>query len=201
MKQKQKLTHRQKRKLQQRIIFGIVAAVLGLGLIMSSVAWSTGDRFLDNNKQPAAANNTDTAKAPTVEELESQLKEKPDDAKLIAQLASAYIKANNAAKAVELYENSVAKYPENSDLRLKAAVTFYLAGQNEKAVTYLKDEIAKSPDNKEAYYLYAQVLAGQQQYKEAATQIDKFIQLAGTGNDVVKAKQMLEEWNKLAAGQ
>lgn len=200
MKQKQKLTQRQKRKLQQRIIFGIVAAVLGLGLIMSSVAWSTGDKLLDNNKQPAAANNAVT-KAPTVEELESQLKEKPDDANLIAQLASAYIKSNNAAKAVELYENSVAKYPENSDLRLKAAVTFYLAGQNEKAVTYLKEEIAKSPESKEAYYLYAQVLAGQQQYKEAVTQIEKFIQLAGTGNDVVKAKQMLEEWNKLAAGQ
>ncbi|MCL6447929.1 MAG: tetratricopeptide repeat protein [Armatimonadetes bacterium] len=185
-----KISFRDQRKKRQKIVFIVLTIFLSLGLLSSSVVWLGGDYF-----SPPPPN--EPAEGNTVADLEARVKEKPDDAQALAALARAYFDAGRLEEAQQTYEKALAQNPDDGALRLELAMTSFLRGDYDKAIAALEEEIKRRPDHAEAHYLYGQVLAaGKKDYARGIQELEKFVALAKTGDDVARARQMIAEWQK-----
>lgn len=179
-----------RRRKQQKIVFGILAAFLAVGLLASSLPGF----FLSGNTPANSPQTAEQQPVKTAAELEKALKDKPEDKALLAELAGAYLREGQSDKAVETYEKAVALAPENGDMRQTLAMTYFINGNYDKSAAHMQEELKRHPDNKEAHLLYGQVLGyGKKDYPAAIKELEKYIELAGEGNDAVKARQMIEE--------
>ncbi|RKO65563.1 tetratricopeptide repeat protein [Desulfofundulus salinus] len=183
-------SYRERKKRRQRIAFIILTVFLSLGLLGTSIGW-----FFDL----PAADSPSGAQPPPLEkiiaDLESQAKANPEDADIAVRLARAYLDAGKVDQALKAYENTVQLKPENSDFRIELALVQFLLGRYDESVANFKEEIKRHPDNARAHYYYGQVLAlGKGDYEGGIRELEKFIQLAGQGDDVAQARKMIEEW-------
>ncbi|SHI69689.1 tetratricopeptide repeat protein [Desulfofundulus thermosubterraneus] len=183
-------SYRERKKRRQRIAFIILTVFLSLGLLGTSIGW-----FFNFH----AANAPSGVQQPSLEkiiaDLESQAKANPEDADIAARLARAYLDAGKMDQALKTYDKAVQLRPENSDFRIELALVQFLLGHYDEAVANFKEEIKRHPDNARAHYYYGQVLAlGKGDYESGIRELEKFIQLAGQGDDVAQARKMIEEW-------
>ncbi len=187
----------EKRKKRQKIVFIVLTVFLSIGLLGSSVVWLGGDYF-----SPPPESAPVSSPEETIGELEARVKENPEDAQALAELARAYFDAGRLSESRQAYEKAVALKPDDGTLRLELAMTCFLLSDYDQAVKNLEEELRRRPENKEARYLYGQVLAvGKKDYRRGIQELEKFIELAKTGDDVARARQMIEEWRKnLPAG-
>ncbi len=190
------MSRREKRKLHQRIVFGALVAVLSVGLIASSLVLPVNNLFSGN---PAPDQEQTAPQQATAAELEKKVKENPKDSALLAELAAAFMQEGNKEKSAQTYEKVLSLKPGDSNVRMNLALTYFLMSNNDKAIEHLQYEIKNNPKNNEAHYYLGQVLAyGKNDFNGGIQELQKFIDLAKTGDDVVKAKQMLEEWQTQA---
>jgi cytochrome c-type biogenesis protein CcmH/NrfG len=190
---KKKSTFHDRRRKKQRIVFIILAAFLSVGLIGSSMVWMGGGYFSPPEENKAGM----LAPQETVSSLEAKVKENPGDVQALVELARVYAGSERSKEALETYEKAVALKPDDSSLRLELAWTSFLSDDYDNAITNLEKEIKRRPENKEAYYLYGYVLAeGKKDYQHGIQQLEKFIELAKEGDEVVKARQTIEEWKQ-----
>lgn len=191
----QKTSPRARRKLFQRVVFGMLAAVLGLGLIISSIVWIPG--FGGADKAPGQVQPP-----PAAAELEEKAKANPGDAGILAQLAQAYQRENNVQKAVETYEKAVALDPGKDDLKNRLAGSYIIAGRHDEAIKILEEIIGRNPNNKEAHYNYGHALAAKKEYKKAVEEFDLYVKLAGENDpEVGNVKRLIETLKPLAEKQ
>ncbi len=191
MKYKQ-MSRRDRRKLHQRILFGAVVAVLSLGLLASSLALPFSNLF--TGEQAQAPGQTEQAEQQqTAADLEKKVQENPKDPELLAKLADAYLQEGNREKSVQTYEKVLSVKPDDSSSRMNLAWTYFLMGNNDRAVDNLRYEIKNNPSNKEAHYYLGQYLAYGKDYNGGIQELKKYIELAKTGTNVVKARQMVDE--------
>lgn len=183
-------SYRDYKRRRQRIVFIILTVFLSLGLLGTSVGW-----FLDASAIHPPAGVETFSPEQIIADLESQAKDHPKDAGIAARLARAYQDAGRTGQAVKAYEKALQLDPNNSELRIQLALNQFLTGQYDQAAVNLKEEIKRNPGNVQAYYYYAQVLAlGKGDYQGGIRELQKFIDLARTGEDVTKARQMIEQW-------
>lgn len=186
-----KLTYRDRRKKRQKIVFIILTVFLSVGLLGSSIVWFGGNYF----SPPEDARVS--AAGQTISDLEARVKENPHDLPALAELARAYAEAGRLPEARQTYEKALAQKPDDSALRLGVAMSSFLLGDYDEAIAHLQEEIKRHPDNPEAHYLYGQVLAaGKGDYERGIKELEKFIALAKTGDDVTRARQVIAEWQK-----
>lgn len=193
---KKGMSFRAKKRLQQKIVFGILAAVLSLGLIASSIVWTLDRGNVPENyprqEQPAA----------TAAELEEKAKANPKDAGILLELAQAYQRENNAQKAVETYEKAVSLDPGRDDLKNRLAGSYISVGQYDRAVKILEEVLSKNPDNKEAHYYYGHALVAKKEYKKALGEFEKYNRLAGENDpEVENVKRLIETLKPLVEKQ
>ncbi|MGB9803547.1 tetratricopeptide repeat protein [Desulfofundulus sp.] len=183
-------SYRERRKRRQRIAFIILTIFLSLGLLGTSIGW-----FFDF-RSPATPSGTEPPSPDKViGDLESRYRANPNDADLAARLGQAYLDAGKMDQALKAYEKAVQLKPENGDFRLELALVQFLMGRYDEAAASCKEEIRRHPGNARAHYYYGQVLAlGKGDYQGGIRELEKFIQLAGQGDDVTQARKMIEEW-------
>lgn len=190
---RKKTIYRDKRKKRQKMVFIVLTVFLSLGLLGSSVVWLGGNYF-----SPPPQNEQVSVQAEAVADLEARVKENPSDPQALTALARAYFNAGRLEEAQQTYEKALAqKPPDDGALRLELAMTSFLRSDYDKATATLEEEIKRHPDHAEAHYLYGQVLAaGKKDYARGIQELEKFIELAKTGDDVARARQMIAEWQK-----
>ena len=192
---KRRISFHAKKKLQQRIVFAILAAVLGLGLIFSSIVWIPGIGGVKNSEPPQAQQPP----AATAADLEEKAKANPKDVGILIELAQAYQRENNAPKAVETYEKAVSLEPGRDDLKNRLAGSYITVGQYDKASKILEDVISRSPGDKEAHYYYGHALVAKKEYGKALEEFDRYIKLAGPNDpEVENVKRLIETMKPLA---
>lgn len=191
---KRKINFHARRKLQQRIVFAILAAVLGLGLIFSSIVWIPGIGGVKNNEPPQVQQP-----AATAADLEEKAKASPQDVGILVELAQAYQRENNAPKAVETYEKAVSLDPGREDLKNRLAGSCITVGQYDKATKILEDVIGRNPGDKEAHYYYGHALVAKKEYGKALEEFDRYVKLAGANDpEVENVKRLIETLKPLA---
>lgn len=189
---------RKKRKIQKSI-FIVITVVVSIGLIGTSIAWVLGGLHAEDIKGKGAgeqvAKNAEEDLKARIVQLEAQVKSKPGDTALLLELAASYGFDGQAEKSAQTYEKVLKLEPENAGARLNAAVIYYFLNKYDKAEQHLKVLLEQNPDHAEAHYWYGYVLAvGKSDYEAGIAQLEKYIELAGEGVDVAKAKQAIEEW-------
>jgi len=178
----------------QRIIFGILAAVLSIGLIASSIAW-TG----------IGTGTPKEAKVPgTVEErikmLEEQSKEKPNDTDILLSLAALYTQAGKIGQASDTYERIIKLDPKNIQALQNLSLLHYTQGKTDAAEQQLKKALAVEPDNADVNYQYAKLLAERKDYRGAIAAMEKVLAAQKEGPRAEEARKAIESW-KTSAGQ
>lgn len=181
------------RRRRQKIVFAILVVSLSVGLISSSIVWMGGNNISSPNDKTATANNQET-----ISSLEEKAKENPKDAQASINLARAYENAGRLKEALDTYEKAVELKPDDGSLRIELAYISYLLGNYDKAILHLQEELKRHPDDKEAHLYYGMVLAdGKKDYERGISEVEKFIEIAKTGDEVVKAQQLIDEWKKV----
>lgn len=194
--EKKRMSYRAKRKLQQKIVFGILAAVLSMGLIASSIVWTLG-----RSNVPENVPSQDQPEA-TAAELEEKAKANPKDVGILVELAQAYQRENNAQKAVETYEKAVSLDPGRDNLKNRLAGGYITVGQYDRAVKLLEEVLSRNPDDKEAHYYYGHALVAKKDYKKALGEFERYVKLAGENDpEVENVKRLIETLKPLAEKQ
>ncbi|MEG6522745.1 tetratricopeptide repeat protein [Desulfotomaculum sp. 1211_IL3151] len=183
---------KRKNSKMQRIVLGVLAAVLSFGLLASSIAW-TG---LGGSTDPG----TPTTLQERIKNLEEQAKKTPEDKGLLASLASHYTQAGKIDKASEAYQKIVKLDPKDVSARQNLALLYYTQGKLEAAEQELKSALAVEPDNADLNYQYAKLLAEKKDYKTAITHMEKFLTVQSKGPKAEEAHKSIETWQK-EAGQ
>lgn len=172
-----KKNYRARKELHRRVIFGIVATVLSLGLLGSSIAWLPS-LFSDNENN--AAQDIPAQLTPT--EIEEKIKSNPKDIDLLFQLGQAYLRENNSSKAIETYQKAVNLAPERDDLKNRLAEGYIVGSRYDEAIKILEEVISKNPNDKDAHYNMGHALIGKREYAKAQGEFEKYIQLNGENN-------------------
>ncbi|MEW6424609.1 MAG: tetratricopeptide repeat protein [Bacillota bacterium] len=189
---RKKTTFRDRRKRRQKIVFIVLTVFLSVGLLGSSIVWFGGGYF-----SPPPENAQVFPQPEDVAGLEARAKENPADPQVLTALARAYFNAGRLQDSRQTYEKALAQKPDDGALRCELAMTCFLLSDYDRAIAVLEEEIRLHPDNPEARYLYGQVLAvGKQDYRRGIQELEQFIALAKTGEDVARARQMIAEWQK-----
>ncbi|KAF1085965.1 photosystem I assembly protein Ycf3 [Sporotomaculum syntrophicum] len=188
-----------KKKKRQKIVFGILAFVLGVGLVASSMFWAFGDNNLPT--QMADVQQTDTVEQ-QIAALEAQLKEEPKNTTIMVQLAKLYRDNGDGRKAVENYVKALKIKPGDVDMHKELGITYFLIGDYHQAVVQMKKAIELKPEDAYAHYYSGQFYAFRsddgRDVARGIAELEEFIRIQKEGPDVEKAKQYIEE---LKAGQ
>ncbi|HAU31395.1 MAG: Tetratricopeptide TPR_1 repeat-containing protein [Desulfotomaculum sp. 46_296] len=188
---KKKTNYHEKRRNKQKIVFIILAVVLSVGLIGSSVVWITGGSSLTQPVEEEKQNVT----LQDIKSLEASVKSNPDNAVALIELARAYADEGRFKDAFGMYERAVQKNPDDGDLVLELAAMGFLQGEFDKTIRYLENEIKRHPGNENAYYYRGIVLAeGKKDYKKGIQDIENYISMTKDSDEKAKAMQMIDEW-------
>lgn len=192
---KDKMSYREKRKLKQRIIMGILVAVLSLGLLGSSVVWT-----LDRSNVPDTVGTQEQPRQATAAELEEKAKASPGDVEVLKELALAYEREGQGPKALETYEKAVALAPEREDLKTRLSGALITGGQYDRAIQILQEVLTKSPGNKEAHYYFGHALVAKREYGKAVEEFEQYIKLAGENDPQTEnVKRLIEALKPLVS--
>jgi len=191
-----------RKKKRQKIIFGFLAAVLGVGLVGSSMFWA-----FDGSNLPSKANSGDVQQQTSnidqqIADMEAQIKGDQQNIALLDQLAKLYIENGDMQKAVDTYIKALKIKPGDADMHKELGKTYFLKGNYNQAVVQLQQAIELKPEDAYAHYYVGQIYAFRtdegRNIVEGIKELKEFIRIQKEGPDVEKAKQYIDE---LQAGQ
>ncbi|AGL03911.1 tetratricopeptide repeat protein [Desulfoscipio gibsoniae] len=189
-------TNLSRKKKQQKIIFGILAVVLGVGLVGSSMFWAFGDNNIPSKSKVADVQQGDTIDQ-KIADLEAQLKEDQQNTALMGQLAGLYRDSGNAQKAVETYVKALKIKPDDVDMHKELSVTYFLIGDYDNAEDQVQQALKLKPDDAYAHYYAGQFYAFRsdegRDVAKGIKELEEFVRLRKEGPDVEKAKQYIKE--------
>jgi cytochrome c-type biogenesis protein CcmH/NrfG len=172
----------------KRVILGIVAIILSLGLLGSSLAGLPAifmDSPEDSSSQPA--------QQATSSEIEAKAMENPKDLVLLDQLGQAYIREGSSAKAVEAYNRALALAPERDDFKNSLAQAYIVMGSYPEAIKILEEVLKRNPGYAQVHYNLGHALVGTRDFRRAQSEFQEFIRLNGENNPgTEEAKRLVE---------
>lgn len=178
------------KKRQQKIVFWILVVALGVGLVGSSVVWSTARTPLPQN-----SGVSETGGREWLANLEARVRDNPGDLEAAQALARAYAAGGRWQDAVTLYEPVLQAAPDNHGARLELALVLYHLGRAGEAADQARRAVEAAPDLAVGHYYYGIILGdGLKDYRAGIAQLEEFIRLAGQGPEVEKARQMIQDW-------
>ncbi len=182
-----KKRHKLSKTFYRRMLFGLVAVVLSLGLLGSSLAGLT-NIFSDNTDDYVQQQQQQTSA-----EIEASLESNPNDISLLEQLGQAYMREGNASKAVETFQRAVDFAPGREDLKNRLAESYLMLGNYDEAVNLLEKVLTDNPNNIDAHYNYGHALVGLGEYKKAQKEFEQYIALNGENSlGTEEAKRLVE---------
>ena len=185
------LSPRARQKRLQRIVFGVLVAVLSLGLIGSSVVWSGLGKTQDQAKAPATLEER-------IKILEGQSKEDPKDKDVLLNLATLYAQEGKVVQAAAAYEQVLTLDPKDISVLQNLALLYYSQGKTDLAEQKLKKAREIEPNNADVNFQLAQLLAEKKDYQGAIAAMEKVLGAQKEGPKAEEARKAIEQWKKLA---
>ncbi len=190
-----------RKKKRQKIVFGILAAILGAGLVGSSMFWAFGGSSLLPNAKSADVQQTGGIDQ-QIADLEAQLKGDQQNTALMDRLAKLYRDNGDDQKAVDTYIKALSIKPGDVDMHKALGEAYFLIGNYNQAVVQMQKAIELKPEDAYAHYYAGQFYAFRsdegRNVAKGIEELKEFIRIQKEGPDVEKAKQYIEE---LQAGQ
>ncbi len=178
-----------KKKRNKRILWGVIAFLLGIGLIGTSILWGLG--AFDSNDYEKEEETADTAQA--VSDAEAALAADPENISLMKDLGEAYLNNGQFEEALEQYLKVTEASPTDIDAWLNQAVAQSYTGDYEASRASFEKAIEVNPDYPVSYYYYGYYLGfGMGEYEEGIEQLQKYKEVAGEGADTSSVDSLIE---------
>ena len=184
-----------KKKRWQRVIFTILAAILGVGLVGSSMFYAfTGN---PSENQEYTGNEQIVGIAQQITDLETKLSTDNNNTDLMMQLAGLYQSQGDNSKAIEMYNQALTLKPDDVELHKSVGQAYFFMGDYEQAVGEMQQAITLNPEDAYAHYYAGQFCAfrsdGQRDVAKGISELETFIELQKEGADVDQAKQYIKD--------
>ena len=184
------------RKFKRRL-FIVLAVLLSVSLVIPLA--SMFRKAPNDNNYQRQYTESDSSGSSRVTDLESQLLEKPDDVKLLLELANNYYYARETERALETYERILAIDSSQMEVRYNAAVIYNTLGRYDEALKQLDAILKDNPNDLEALWLKGSVLAnGKNNYTAAINTMEVYLATAEPGQSMETVKQIIASWRELA---
>lgn len=122
----------------------------------------------------------------------------PLDATLHTNLGNVYVKKGMIAEAQAEFSKAIQTDPAHADINhYNVGVVMLNAGKSEEALQEFQKSVAANPAYAPPYYHMAMCLINKAQYADAVQAMEKYLQLAPTGEYAPMINQMLPELKKL----
>ncbi len=146
-------------------VYTMAGICLAAGLLVGYFVRGGQQSAVDvSQKKPAAAAPVQEAPAmpsmdqmkhmaeKSAEPLQEQLKAKPNDAGVLAQLAKTYFSTHQFPEAISYAEKAVQADPKHVGNRADLATYLYVSGQPDKALTTLEDALKLDANNPQVLF-------------------------------------------------
>jgi len=185
-----------KRNKFRKAVFITITVLIAIGLVIPLAGLFQNQ---PDNGGAQTAGLTGQTPLERINGLEARVRENPADTAALLELAEAYRYAGKPDRALKTYEQVLKLEPDNATARLEMAYIYFYSDKNDQAIAQLQELIKKEPDHKEAHLLYGYVLgAGKKDYQAGVQELEKFVALAGEGQEVEQVKQTINEWKAAA---
>lgn len=130
-----------------------------------------------------------------LEELEDHVRDNPEDTAARLRLAGTYAGMGQLEVAVEQFEAILEVDPEHEAALLSLAECYSALGRHDEALGEIDRLLEANPQHQFAYYLAGYILGeGKGDYPAAVEKMERYIELAGRGQYVDKAREMIAGW-------
>ena len=106
------------------------------------------------------------------------------DVDLYSILGSLYLQFDRADDALPLLEEAVEYYPESQEIQELRLNAFTAAGEVEQALDAYREQVERNPENAIFRYNYGSLLLNDEQYEEAAEQLERASELDPENGDI-----------------
>jgi tetratricopeptide (TPR) repeat protein len=160
-------------------------------------------KFVEKVVQSIPQGSRKTEKAMTLEELEKQVKDQPDDLDAAARLSDQYLRRKKVAEARKLAEEVLKKKATHPVASMVKARLLTNAGDDEAARTVLETAQKDNPDDHRLIVLLSRIYLDTKEYNSAVKLLEharKVAPLEGNWNELLeKLYTDLKETDKLIA--
>jgi len=138
---------------RKSFLFGLIA-----GIVISGFSFIFYLNLETSNKESKVAfeNNSQEkmrqALMVEIEKLEEEVKDKPDDMKLLTSLGNFYFDLGETDKAINTYKKVLSAEPDNDAVLVDCGVMYRSKGDFDKAIEYLDKALRINPENKQALF-------------------------------------------------
>jgi len=136
------------------VITAAVVAIFVLALVVSGVFDSgTQTEVPRISNESSSTNNggVNLANMQEINQLESKVKENPDDLESTLHLAHMQQDAGFSEKAIENYKKYLSKFPEDADVRVDMGICYYNLNDYDTAIKEMEAAIKYQPKHQIAY--------------------------------------------------
>ncbi|RJX16908.1 MAG: hypothetical protein C4570_08915 [Ammonifex sp.] len=175
------------RKRFIKAVFWVLVVALGVGLVGSSVIWTS----LPDEPVQETPENQDNPVASQMEKAEKQ-----KDIAALLSIAGRCAESGDVQNAVRAYQKILNVAPENSAARLGLVEQYFMADNYPEALLQVEAILKKAPDHQKALYYRGLIRAyGSEDYPGAVADLKRFVSLAKTGREVEEARDLIREWS------
>lgn len=172
------------RKRFIKAVFWVLTITLGAGLIGSSLVWTAPDKAVDKITEPQASMETQI----------NQAFAKRDTVTLLA-IGRECLDQGDTRRAIEVYRKVLQLAPGNAGARLGLVEAYFMNNDYDLALEEVETVLKQNPNHQKALYYRGLIRGfGKKDYGGAVADLERFVALAGSGQEVEEAKSLIEEW-------
>ncbi len=181
------------RKKFIKAVFWVLVVTLGIGLVGSSVIWTS---LPDEPVREKTENRDD----PVTFQLEKAEKQK--DIATLLSIAGRCAESGDVNNAIQAYQKVLNVAPENAAARLGLVEQYFMADNYPEALLQVEAILEKAPDHQKALYYRGLIRAyGNEDYAGAVADLRRFVSLAKTGREVEEAQELIRDWSREGESQ
>ena len=126
------------------LMLGLVGGYLFRGSSSTATAGAPSSDSLAST--PASVPSTPSLPSTAIQPLLEELKSRPNDSELLANIGNQYYDGRDYAKAIEYYEKSLKLTPKNVDIRTDMGAAIWYWGDPERAVREYEQALKDQPN-------------------------------------------------------
>jgi cytochrome c-type biogenesis protein CcmH/NrfG len=178
------------------MIIGGVIIVIFIILWASGVLNSSVPEGVTQNQVSGQSSGVDLNNIQKINELETQVKNNPDDADLLLELAHLKNDSGLYEQAIVDYQKYLEKNPSNPDARIDMGVCYYNLHNYDEAIKQMEKALQYSPQHQIGYLNLGIVNLTAGNFEKSQDWLKKAVQIDPNSEIGKKAQELLESHKK-----
>ena len=166
------------------LIIGLIVLSLGVGVFLGKMRNTSGKEDISTQSTASEGRGGEAAPYNTVNQpmmpqydytaqIQKVLRERPNDAKALAEVADLYFDQHKFPDAIEYYKKAIALDPQDIDSYNDLGLSYHYIGKPEEGLKYVDEALRRNPVYQRVWLTKGFILATTGRIPEARTAWEK----------------------------